>query len=97
MAITNTSKSKEFIAGSSPIILKGDYRPKIASAPDPMDERNNALENLANQYFNKSLKDLSPKEIELLEEAPDQTHPTCLLYTSPSPRDRQKSRMPSSA
>ena len=27
---------------------------------------------------------------------PHQTHP-CLLYTSPSPRDRQKSRMPSSA
>ena len=27
-----------------------------------------------------------------------QSHPTtCLLYTSPSPRDRQKSRMPSSA
>ena len=27
------------------------------------------------------------------------THPSgpCLLYTSPSPRDRQKSRMPSSA
>ena len=24
-------------------------------------------------------------------------HYTCLLYTSPSPRDRQKSRMPSSA
>ena len=24
-------------------------------------------------------------------------HQTCLLYTSPSPRDRQKSRMPSSA
>ena len=29
---------------------------------------------------------------------PDLTvHLTCLLYTSPSPRDRQKSRMPSSA
>ena len=25
------------------------------------------------------------------------TNGTCLLYTSPSPRDRQKSRMPSSA
>ena len=25
------------------------------------------------------------------------THKSCLLYTSPSPRDRQKSRMPSSA
>ena len=24
-------------------------------------------------------------------------HQNCLLYTSPSPRDRQKSRMPSSA
>ena len=31
------------------------------------------------------------------EDPHDQTHPTCLLYTSPSPRDRQKSRMPSSA
>ena len=25
------------------------------------------------------------------------THKTCLLYTSPSPRDRTRSRMPSSA
>ena len=34
------------------------------------------------------------------EEARDAAHRiggTCLLYTSPSPRDRQKSRMPSSA
>ena len=28
---------------------------------------------------------------------PTEPHHTCLLYTSPSPRDRQKSRMPSSA
>ena len=27
----------------------------------------------------------------------DSDHSICLLYTSPSPRDRQKSRMPSSA
>ena len=27
----------------------------------------------------------------------DERATTCLLYTSPSPRDRQKSRMPSSA
>ena len=27
----------------------------------------------------------------------NQTHPTCLLYTSPSPRDGLLSRMPSSA
>ena len=29
--------------------------------------------------------------------ATSQLDNTCLLYTSPSPRDRQKSRMPSSA
>ena len=34
---------------------------------------------------------ISPENLEL-----DQYQP-CLLYTSPSPRDRQKSRMPSSA
>ena len=28
---------------------------------------------------------------------PPHLYQTCLLYTSPSPRDRQKSRMPSSA
>ena len=32
-----------------------------------------------------------------LEDAIDLDPITCLLYTSPSPRDRQKSRMPSSA
>ena len=31
---------------------------------------------------------LNPKNVEII---------ACLLYTSPSPRDRQKSRMPSSA
>ena len=44
-------------------------RDKFVSAPDPMDERNNALENLADQYYGKPLRDLSPREIELLEEA----------------------------
>ena len=31
------------------------------------------------------------------EQRPDPQSIPCLLYTSPSPRDRQKSRMPSSA
>ena len=34
----------------------------------------------------------------LISRTDESEHPgTCLLYTSPSPRDRQKSRMPSSA
>ena len=72
MAITNTSKSKEFVAGSSPIILKGDYRPtKMASAPDPMDERNTVMENIAIQEFGRPLKDLSEDEIIQIEEMMD--------------------------
>ena len=37
--------------------------------------------------------------VDLIRSASQKTFPfpTCLLYTSPSPRDRQKSRMPSSA
>ena len=37
---------------------------------------------------------ISPEEVKKIL---DITISTCLLYTSPSPRDRQKSRMPSSA
>ena len=47
------------------------------------------------------LLDIVPKRIEgLVEkdaEESEELERTCLLYTSPSPRDRQKSRMPSSA
>ena len=34
---------------------------------------------------------------EALEKEVDELHRNCLLYTSPSPRDRTRSRMPSSA
>ena len=44
---------------------------------------------------------LTPNEIskweDLIAAVTPETKHTCLLYTSPSPRDRQKSRMPSSA
>ena len=43
-----------------------------------------------------ALDDRSSHFIELLVEYGASPN-TCLLYTSPSPRDRQKSRMPSSA
>ena len=44
---------------------------KMASAPDPMDERNSMMEMLSERYYGKPLKDLTPKEIEMLEEAFD--------------------------
>ena len=40
---------------------------------------------------------LSPQQRALLETLVEKPIQACLLYTSPSPRDRQKSRMPSSA
>ena len=40
---------------------------------------------------------ISDREIELQKSYGYKRDRTCLLYTSPSPRDRQKSRMPSSA
>ena len=45
MALTDTKKAKEFMAGAPDIItLKGDLRPmKMASDPDSMDERNMSL------------------------------------------------------
>ena len=43
----------------------------------------------------EGIKALLDKELITIQQA--QTHPTCLLYTSPSPRDRTRSRMPSSA
>ena len=39
----------------------------------------------------------TPNDILQWNHASDDWHTTCLLYTSPSPRDRTRSRMPSSA
>ena len=52
----------------------------------------------------KHAKDLLPGFLALIADPPQSryhftgdNHISCLLYTSPSPRDRQRSRMPSSA
>ena len=43
------------------------------------------------EYYQKKAEDLHERERKI------KAARGCLLYTSPSPRDRQKSRMPSSA
>ena len=58
--------------------------------------KNNNLSVLTSSIFN--LKDMEKNKIdELLKLAEEETSNTCLLYTSPSPRDQRGSRMPSSA
>ena len=58
------------------------------------------------QYFLGNTKDLNPMRLQDIADEVEMDISTisrstrgkyCLLYTSPSPRDRQKSRMPSSA
>ena len=46
-----------------------------------------------NQHVSEAMENLAEQIAEWAEEQPQ----TCLLYTSPSPRDRTRSRMPSSA
>ena len=55
-----------------------------------------SMELLADRDPEEARKILDPV-LELMMEAVHRYEGTCLLYTSPSPRDRQKSRMPSSA
>ena len=56
-------------------------------------ERDPQIKKLENDVFSSIQSKLND---ELPPHSPN-TPNTCLLYTSPSPRDRQKSRMPSSA
>ena len=53
-------------------------------------ERGRSIDSVMNQY----VATVKPMHLEFVE--PSKRY-ACLLYTSPSPRDRQKSRMPSSA
>ena len=53
--------------------------------------------NYVDDYGLTSRFDIYDALIEKLKAAEPYMYKVCLLYTSPSPRDRQKSRMPSSA
>ena len=48
------------------------------------------------EAFSQALASQKPALIHIQVD-PDALTPTCLLYTSPSPRDKRQSRMPSSA
>ena len=51
----------------------------------------------ANGTLSSDDRETIDNEFQQLVDEVDRISSTCLLYTSPSPRDRQKSRMPSSA
>ena len=70
---------------------------KILKLQNENSELSRELEdnNTDNEY--KKLQDKKNNIISQTAEVKQQMKTVCLLYTSPSPRDRQKSRMPSSA
>ena len=65
-------------------------------------EEGDIYRDLATSFLSQKREDFSDTQIGTFFsdneiENSDHYSVTCLLYTSPSPRDRQKSRMPSSA
>ena len=110
---TGATPSKSRESGSNGLTLdnKGNLvlcqhgNRQVARMNAPLDKPNSQFTSLINSYNGKKLS--SPNDCvyssksELFLTDPPYGLPTqddtCLLYTSPSPRDRQKSRMPSSA
>ena len=60
-------------------------------------EPNASIESAVQKMLNNNIRRLVVLENENLAGVITQTDLTCLLYTSPSPRDKRQSRMPSSA
>ena len=79
------------VSGEWPTTWKKEFVTVIPKGKTPSnlnDLRNISCTLLASKMYESYILDWLKGEVKLR---------TCLLYTSPSPRDRQKSRMPSSA
>ena len=48
-------------------------------------------------YCENQNLEVNPNQIKVIKKLEDYHDSNCLLYTSPSPRDKRQSRMPSSA
>ena len=66
------------------VVLEPQYQNALTQAANSLNSQNGPIGIELNGYLIEELRDTNNYE-------------SCLLYTSPSPRDRQKSRMPSSA
>ena len=77
-----------------PVFVKGLSRLKDKVPPFPMDKAEDALKAEWGVPWQEHLKSLSEP---IAAASVAQVHKGCLLYTSPSPRDKRQSRMPSSA
>ena len=71
------------------LCVNGELNDRIKCMDKALEWNNDELINYISKSLPKSERQIYLKDTENFN--------SCLLYTSPSPRDRQKSRMPSSA
>ena len=89
--LTNELIYKSFIFGAQNVIKEKNNLNAINVFPVPDGDTGSNLASMMISIIERSkLGATSEETIQSIVDA-------CLLYTSPSPRDRQKSRMPSSA
>ena len=91
----NTNKQNKFVKPSKEQRIEGRFEQEFEATKDPRSgivprERLVA----ARTETQRLLSTRAISNVDWEERGPNNV---CLLYTSPSPRDRQKSRMPSSA
>ena len=67
----------------------------LPSKSKKLDE--NEVYSITNAVKEAGIQQIHPEKMEAFADHLVEKLKSCLLYTSPSPRDRQKSRMPSSA
>ena len=79
---------------------KFDKLPTVQHLEKKINDNNQALRTELMGEFEEKINAQAERVEQAISEIKtqiDKRPATCLLYTSPSPRDRQKSRMPSSA
>ena len=86
-------------AGVRTIMITGDHKTTATAIAKDLGILNEGQEVISGEELSQMSQEELEKNVEkysvYARVAPE--HKVCLLYTSPSPRDRQKSRMPSSA
>ena len=84
------------LLGRKIVLDSGAYSAKAKGIAIDIDDYISFIYKYKNSFRHVVNLDVIQDPKQSLKNQRTQTHP-CLLYTSPSPRDRQKSRMPSSA
>src|SRR5678809_587566 len=90
-------KAEAFVARRGPVFVNLLLADEINRAPAKTQAALLEVMQEAQVTIEGEAHPLEPPFMVLATQNPIEHEGTCLLYTSPSPRDRQKSRMPSSA